>query len=323
MKKFTMFLSAIMLALVLIASPVFAGSFHVENFAVGGAVDGNAVFTSNGIAGGISGAGGVAGGQAAGAGWGKVGGVVILEAGRTTLTVSDSWKTQGQGLRSGGVYSASTGFATTNGSTDIYSKGFAASESTMFGAAGQATLNGSAVVEPNTFRFSKGFSGGVAGQGAVGGFIGVSGSLGWGDVQTKAGMTLDGNSYSESFTFEEYVQGSHKTEGMGTEVGAFTTINSYGGVDINCIASGFVEGGWAAAGGAAAKTVQYSDSGFGFASAGGIYAGSGSLGSNYTGSAEGYTQTSITQYQGMKGSIVTSSAGMHVVSASYPTPRAD
>ena len=134
-----------------------------------------------------------------------------------------------------------------------------------------------------------------------------------------AGIDMYGWSYSESYRAIDNFDGG-KTESMGTFVGAGTEVNSYGydyDWDKGCIArSGArVDGGYIAAGGAATLTVQSNGYGTAKAVAVGGYVGAGQLGSNYQGSAVGYSKTSITTLDGFNGSINSASAGMQVTSA--------
>jgi len=319
MKKMFKSLVIGLAALGLVAGYSYAGSFNVDDFGAAGGIDFDGTTIHNGVAGGIGAAGGVAGGQAAGGGWGSVGGKVGITVGGATTTEAYDFYTpiadwDGNLGITNTVGSTTNGFATTNGSTDINSYGLTAAESTMFGAAGQGTLNGSALTDPDYIWNSTGFSGGVAGQGSAGGFVGLSGSAIYGEVALDAGMTFNGGSGSESWRSTSINwKDNTKTEAMGTNVGAYTDVISHGDVNSYALATGFVEGGYVAGGGAAAKTVQQSDVGYAAANASGSYSGSGSLGSNYTGSANGFTATSITTFKGMNGSVVTSQAGMQVV----------
>ena len=298
-----------------------SGNFNVNTFDANGAIDGDFATIPNGLAGGISGAGGIAGTQAAGEvktirfwgrtiSFGSTGADVT--SGSTGLTVTDAgrWNNPVPGVRSIGVYSVSHNEAGAYASTDINAKGVAGAESTMFGAYAQGSLDVSGLIHsPRYFDDTKGFTGGIASQGSIGGFVGGSGVIGFGDVQIEAGLYSVGNSGSESYRF---VDGN--TEGMGTNVFANTTVTSYGNVDRSCIAFGAVEGGWGAAGGAASTTFQTANNGSGVAkaSAVGTYVGAGSLGDNFTGSAVGYTSTNITVIPGLKGSSSQSAAGMQV-----------
>jgi hypothetical protein len=122
-------------------------------------------------------------------------------------------------------------------------------------------------------------------------------------ADTGAGITMSGGSYS-------------KTEGMGTTVGAWTKVDSFGynndyrsGDEASMIAVSNVNGGWVAKGGVATLTVQTTNNGGASAFAAGSYSGAGSLGLNYTGSAVGYSETAA-QSNGIMGA----GAGMTVTS---------
>ena len=115
------------------------------------------------------------------------------------------------------------------------------------------------------------------------------------------------------------------TEGMGTNVGAYTTVSSYGFEEsrsCGCLsgASTYLDGGWQAVGGANSVTIQTNPTGAAMASAVGVYSGSGNLGTGFNGSAVGYTNTSMTTLNGYTGSINTASAGMKLTST-VSTPR--
>lgn len=205
------------------------------------------------------------------------------------------------------------------------------------GFAAQGTLNFSKVTESPRYFDSTGKSFGVAGQGSVGAFIGgvyvVSGPdtqfICWpinsyASANIAASIFMEGASLSQSFRWVETNDG-FKTEGMGTQVNAWTNVEtSYTNENSNFlgflpqgtgIAGSFVEGGFIAVGGAKTMTVQNAP-GMGGAIAGaqGTYFGAGELGCNYEGSATGYSVTTVTTHESMKGSVNSAHAGMHVVS---------
>ncbi len=141
---------------------------------------------------------------------------------------------------------------------------------------------------------------------------------------SNAGANIDvsidmwGDSFSNSYRFVD-IDGNMRTEGMGTNVGAFTEVRTSGDASSydngDAYAGAYVRGGWVA-GGMVSTTTTQSAPGMGgaFASASGSYFGAGSLGTNYSGSATGYSSTSITTVNGMNGSINTAAAGMSVTS---------
>lgn len=182
-------------------------------------------------------------------------------------------------------------------------------------------MNGSLVKNsPQSGWSSDGHSLGVAGQLSHGSFYGEAGAEsggGSGGGSGKAGFSttteMIGNSYSESFRYMTNDQGSH-TEGMGSNVGASTQVNSTNDQYSNRRGYTSVTGSYSVIGGAASKTVQSTNTGSASASTIGIYTGGGSVGSSYTGKAAGYTNTSVTTQHGMNGTISTSSAGMKVKS---------
>ena len=298
-----------------------SGNFDISAFAAGGDIDFDGKLIPNGAAGGISGAGGVAVGEATGEVtsfkfWGRtitLGATeanIHLTAGGYTNTYSGRYNPivdgdPGIGI---GVYSGSENYAVTAGSLDVNASGLAYSAGSIGGIAGQGSLDGSVVGSSPLCQWnSRGVSYGIAGQGAVGGFIGGAGSVLYGDAAVEAGFETYGGSYSESY---RAINGN--TEIMGSNVSAYTTVDTYGNVDGSCLGAGFLAGGYIAAGGVATKTVQTTNSGMAVASANGSYSGAGELNCNFSGTANGYTQTSATQISGMNGSVMTSSAGIRV-----------
>jgi len=152
----------------------------------------------------------------------------------------------------------------------------------------------------------------------------------------QASINMYGNSISESYRFVAEDDGV-QTEGMGTTVGAFTTVKTSGSsyedangyiifVGPTAWANADVEGNWTAAGGAATLTKQTANNGSGGAMAGafGVYSGNGQLNDNFFGSAVGYSNTSVTTVQGLSGSINHASSGMQVTAVNnVPAPPAD
>ena len=141
------------------------------------------------------------------------------------------------------------------------------------------------------------------------------------DSKAGAGFEVEidmrGGSYSESYRYANDVNGAH-TEGMGTNVGAWTEVDSIGNAydwdkGLAC-ADADVRGGYIAGGGAYSETDQSNQFGGAHATALGVYVGAGKLGSSYSGGATGYTSTSITTFDNLNGSINTASAGMSVTS---------
>jgi len=129
----------------------------------------------------------------------------------------------------------------------------------------------------------------------------------------NASIEMQGYSYSESYRYGMIGDG-WRTEGLGTNVGAGTDV----------ITSGNVRGSFSASGGAATLTVQSGYNGGAIAGAVGTYSGGGVLGCDYSGSAIGYSNTSVTTFAGMNGSINSAAAGMTVSSqVSYDNPGND
>ena len=267
------------------------------------------------------------GGLILGSGYGQVD--VSAVGGGATDTTAGRWGGM-YGTPNGfgaeiGVWSSSRSIAATGATLDIYVEPNAFGGGKVKGIAGQGTLNMSGLGESPIFHDNNGETHGVAGQLSIGGFKGHvcvsnfcrrghSASAGVGAI-----IEMEGGSYSASGRFVEYdfVNGT-KTEGMGTQVGAYTMVNSdsyeyendrYGRRN-NAHAD--IHGGWFAAGGAATETEQETANGGAKAQALGIYVGAGPLGTDFYGSANGYSQTTTTSFemQGLTGSINTASAGM-------------
>lgn len=256
----------------------------------------------------------------------------------------------GFGDKSIGVGSSSTAIGNTGASAKIKvdpDKGFGEVDANIHGFAAQGTLNGSALTGSPRFGWdSGGFTAGLAGQGSIGSFEGNAFAISGPDfsyrkylfcgprihVDSKAGagmgaeINMNGGSWSDSYRFIDWdKQDGTKTEGMGTYVGAYTNVTSHG-YDYDWdkglgYANANVEGGYTVIGGAATLTVQTTDTGFAKAGAFGVYSGSGSLGSNYSGSAIGGSHTQITTIKGMNGSASSSSANMTVISTSGNQPQ--
>jgi len=317
------------------------GGFGAAVQAKSGAVDFDAKLIPNGGAFGISGAGGLAAGQTAGGVFnGTVGGEVSVIGGGTTDKDAYQFNPDIDADKKIGVGSSTHNNAITGGSLKLNVDGgkylsIGGAEGTIGGVAGQASLDASGLGKsPKYFSKTDGFTGGIAGQGSIGAFEGAAYVISgpdykerdrcksyWVDSKAGAGMGAEiemiGRSYSESYRFVDWNNGT-KTEGMGTNVGAYTTVNSYG-YDYDwdkglAKAGAELDGGFAAAGGAATMTVQGNQYGTAKAIAVGAYKGHGSLDTNYEGSAVGYSSTSVTTIYGAKGSINSASAGMQVTS---------
>jgi len=300
------------------------GSLSIEVNAGSYEIDGDSARIPNGGAFGISGAVGKAKGKTTGyAENGTVTGNLIINGGGTTTTSAYRFH-PGIGDRSIGVGSASDGYAHTSGDlyVDTIPGGFASSGSAgghIAGSAAQGTFNASRIGESPIFFSTDGESKGFAAQGSVGNFIGAAhtghsccfnGKPGF----ASASIDMNGGSYSESYRFVDYNHGSI-TEGMGTNVGAYTEVNTAGHSSRH---NGFVAGGFVAGGAVGAKTVQADNFGGGaVAKANGVYYGDGSLNNNYTGSANGGTMTTVTTFRGYNGAINSASADMTVTSVSH------
>lgn len=297
------------------------GSLNVKVKAGSYGIDGDSAWIPNGGAFGISGAVGRAKGKANGHVYnGSIVGDVSVAGGGITTTSAYRFH-PGIGDRSIGVGSVSDSYAHTSG--DLYvdttpggfwSYGRAGGH--IAGSAAQGTFNASRVGESPIFFSTDGESKGFAAQGSVGGFIGAARTGHIGCFNGKPGFAsasidMNGGSYSESYRFVDYNHGSI-TEGMGTNVGAYTEVTTAGRSSRR---NGFVAGGFVAGGVVGAKTVQADNFGGGaVAKANGVYYGGGSLNDDYIGSANGGTMTTVTTFRGYNGAINSASAGMNVTS---------
>lgn len=350
MRKLFTILTSVLFILTLAVVPVMAGgysggfgSYDINTFDMGGGIDGAFKQIPNGFAGGVSAGGGIAGAEAGGFIInGSVEGDITSNAGGFANTYTYNLH-KGDVFDSNapdkfiGVGSRSDAFASTGASFKIKVDpgfGFGETDASMFGLAGQGTLNVSGVgSSPLEGWETDGHTGGIAAQGSVGGFVGggyaLSGPDYWSwcqrdNVNSKAGagagaqVDMAGFSISESYRFMND-NGNYHTEGMGTRVAAGTEITSNGydyDWDKGLSESGaYVCGGFVAVGGAKACTVQSLPSGMASASATGFYIGAGKLDGSYSGSANGYTATSMTTISGMNGSMSSSAAGMSINSS--------
>jgi hypothetical protein len=305
-----------------------SGNFDITAGAGSAVLDGGIKTIPNGVAGGVAGAAGGTVGEAVGhvnnadaeANLHVVGGGLVSH---------DDYRFDVDADRSIGVGSMSQAEAVTQGHIDVFAdadwpnrwrdwKNNGEATGGFVGGAAQGTLDGSLIGESPIFFDTTGFSGGIAGQGSIGNIEGgaLAGSCllncyGPSSASADAGITMAGNSYSESYRYVNFPERGVKTEGMGTNVGATTEITSYG----NDSGLAFTSGGFDAAGGVAAMTVQNGPGLSGAAAtAVGSYTGSGQLNCNYNGSVNGSTYTSVTTYDGMKGSINSAGSSMSVSS---------
>jgi len=301
-----------------------SGNYDLNVLALGGGIDCDLAIIPNGFAGGVSAAGGLALGKAEGAfdSWffGPLGGAygdLSVVGGGLVLTESGAFY-PGIGDLSIGVRSRSFTIATAQAMYDVDAWGLAYSDALVLGITGQGSLDTSLLwSSPLPMWDSKGVTGGLAAQGSVGGFIGGGIAAGYGSAEAGAEITMLGQTGSSSYRAIDF-NGPAKTEIMGTEVYASTVVLTDKYVDNDFIGIGGVKGGYVAGGIAATKTIQATQGGLATASARGAYNGSGELGCNFNGSAVGYTRTTATTVKGMKGSIMSSSAGMSVGSSVTP-----
>ena len=312
------------------------GNFDIDVFAIGGGLSFDGELIPNGAAGGIGAAGGVAAGEAEGSfesfrffrktiNLGSAeGNLKAIGGGMTKTEAYDFNQPGGSGPYdlAIGVGSETDNFAETGGHLSGGATGLAYSAGGIAGAAGQASLNGSILTgSPLPVWDSKGVTGVVAGQGSLGAFIGGGIAAGYGDYEVGADIWMHGNSEADSYRAVDFFPGGH-TEYMASYGRASTEVQSYGYANDNHLATSFVTGGYVAAGGVKTATIQAVNTGLGGgiakSSANGSYSGSGDLGTNFNGKAEGYSKTSATTLNGYNGAIMTSGAGMKV-SSSQPT----
>lgn len=134
-------------------------------------------------------------------------------------------------------------------------------------------------------------------------------------AEVIAEIEMLGGSSSVSWK-EIHVEDGIRTEAMGTDVSAFTEVNTMGTTFTKDRGLGYASaclyGTYTAIGGAASYTQMSNDNAKAVSHAKGMYVGHGALNTNFAGSANGYTNGSITTVDGMKGSIVRSGAGMKV-----------
>jgi len=283
----------------------------------------------NGIAGGISAAGGF--GVSGAAGFvinGEVSADVAAIGGGATDTDAYRIHNPQPGFdKSIGVGVRSDAIAQTGGLIDVdINSGFGGGlvGGAMFGAAGQGTLVGSALIQSPKYFNTTGLTVGIAGQYAVGGFHGdaEAGVLLFGSAggDAEANIFMSGFSQSDSWRAVDW-NSSGKTEAMGTNVATGTMVVASASDDDydHMIAKGHadVDGCWTAAGMAKSITIQNAPGPGGAAAiAVGTYAANGGLGrrdlKTFNGTATGYTNTSVTTFWGMGGSINSAAAGMTV-----------
>ena len=137
-------------------------------------------------------------------------------------------------------------------------------------------------------------------------------------AEAGAGISMSGASLSESWRGVADTDDGRHIEAMGTFIYADTQIvaTGYSGADSTIAANSgaCVQGGYAVIGGAASKTVQYSQNGVSKATANGKYTGSAGLNTTFNGVADGSTQTSVTTVDGMNGAFHGARATMTVTS---------
>jgi len=238
-----------------------------------------------------------------------------------------------------GVRSYSHNIAETGGELKVKADpdpyfGFAKVGGGAHGSAAQGSFDTSIVgSSPLPMWDSFGITSGTAAQGSAGSWEGHAYAKDFGDpgcfwdskagAGFKADISMQGGTLSESYRYIDLFDGG-KTEGMGTNVDAFTTVDTKG-KDWDWEKGMFnksgsnVNGGFIAAGGVNSQTFQV---GPGVATAGakGAYIGAGQLNTDFHGNASGGTYTGITTFNGYNGSINHAGANMSVT-ASNTLPK--
>ncbi len=154
---------------------------------------------------------------------------------------------------------------------------------------------GGTTENPTTFGFS--------GQVITGEFSGDVYRTNKCGYEMSAYINAQASNVSESY--------GYKVDGDGWQVKGFgSTVESHTALQSG--STGPVSGSWEVEGIAATASLQTYGDGFAGASALGTYSCSGNLGQNFTGYAVGGTNTSITTFDGMHGSINKSQAYMSV-----------
>jgi hypothetical protein len=203
----------------------------------------------------------------------------------------------------GGTFSQAIGEAGINGGVKVF--GLAGGEVGAFSLAGEGTADFSLGLNLG------GITSGFAGQYAAGGLFGGAGAFGIGSGDFEGNIFMQGNSFSQSWR-ECSFDGTYLTRSIGTNVGASTIVNSFDITKNSGIGFSFINGSYTAAGIAKTCTFQLAPNGYAKASAIGTYQGSGPLGTSFSGSANGYSTTSVSTIPGWKGSINSASSGMQV-----------
>lgn len=315
--------------------PTFTyGELDLTVGAIAGGIDGDVETIPNGMAIGVGGAGALAGGNLSGFIInGEISGETGVVAGGLTNTETHVYNPN-LGDHSIGVVSVTENYAIVGGEmtggVDPGYLGYGVVGGILAGGAAQGSLNVSVLGASPIYFESNGLTGGSASQGSVGSFEGYIALMSGGDygwcrpINSRAGagisaeIVMNGYSYSESYRFIAEDNGA-TTEGMGTFVGAGTTVdsnmNSWERYQGAAYADAYICGVWEASGNVNTITVQgIPGVGGSIAAANGRYYGTGGLGSNYSGSATGYSQTTMTTVAGMQGAINTANAGMTVSS---------
>lgn len=296
---------------------VGSGNFNIDAFAIGGGADADLRFDCGvpGVTGGLAIAGGVGAGEGSGFvkstnvwtwigpkwyNWGWRPLALGTSEGYVGVTAGGLAKTY---AIPGGTASEAIGQAGINGGVKVF--GLAGAEVAAGAIAGEATVDFS-----TGFKYG-GFTGGIAGQYAIGGLVGGAGAFGCGEADFAGDIFMYGNSYSASWS-ELSESGPYVTKALGTNVGASTEVLSTKSTNDSGLGFAAIDGGYTAAGLAKTCTIQFAPNGFAKASAVGVYEGCGPLGTNFYGSANGYSMTSVTTIPGWNGSINSAASGMSV-----------
>ncbi|MGM0482350.1 MAG: hypothetical protein ACQEP6_00595 [Patescibacteria group bacterium] len=126
--------------------------------------------------------------------------------------------------------------------------------------------------------------------------------------EASGAVEFQSDTYSHSYGYTQEEDGV-TTVGKGSLVESTMEMES----QMNA-PEGQADGMWSAAGGAVTETHQSDNSGYANAVAIGEHSASGEIGQDYTGQASGYSDTSMTSFDGMVGGINRAEAGMSVQS---------
>lgn len=204
-----------------------------------------------------------------------------------------------------GVESRTEAIGITAGHLDLSVLGFAAAYGDLSGYAGEYTGDGSYMSNRN------GLTSGYSTQEASGSFDGGAVVAGIGSADIDVNIKLSGVSVSQSYKTTTFGENSI-TKTLGTNSAINTVVETSGSAEDYLIGIACLNGGWNASGNIGSMTTQMTRGGNTMATMQAGYCANGSLNTNFNGTATGYTATSITKINGLKGSINSSYAGATV-----------